>query len=159
MSGSKILKLHKFIPSGCSYNPTFRNWLWKDRRTDTMFIEWSLSTGIAMCWRRIRVGKTVYGAKHIPKQKTMSNSNSVSILGIPLTFSRQTAKCFICTFHEESHAFEDWIFVRLSSLVFASEWTTNQKKFQFNRSISIDLWCQKVASCWFCPLPPKWGKL
>ena len=33
-----------------------------------------------------------------------------------------------CAFHEEIHVFEDWIFVRQSSLVLASEWTTNQKK-------------------------------
>ena len=30
---------------------------------------------------------------------------------------------------EKNHAFEDWIFVRLSSLVLASEWTTNGNKF------------------------------
>ena len=32
-------------------------------------------------------------------------------------------------FHEEINTFEDWIFVRLSSLVLDSEWTTNQNKF------------------------------
>ena len=31
----------------------------------------------------------------MPKQKTISNSNSVSILGIPFTFSRHNAKCTI----------------------------------------------------------------
>ena len=35
----------------------------------------------------------------------------------------------ICAFHEAIHAFDDWIFVRLSSLVLASEWTTNRNKF------------------------------
>ena len=36
----------------------------------------------------------------------------------------------------EIRVFEDWIFVRLWSLVLASEWTTNQKKFAvFYRSI------------------------
>ena len=64
-----------------------------------------------------------------PKQKTISNSNSVSILGIPSTDSRHNGKCNIGALHEEIHAFEDWIFVRLSSLVLASEWTTNRKKF------------------------------
>ena len=34
-----------------------------------------------------------------------------------------------CAFHEEIHASEDWIFVRLSSLVLASERTINQNKF------------------------------
>ena len=71
------------------------------------------------------------------KTKTKSNSNSISILGIPITyFSLQNGKCNICTFHEEIHAFEDWIFVRLSSLVLASEWTINRKKFAV---LSIDL--------------------
>ena len=31
--------------------------------------------------------------------------------------------------HEEIHAFEDWIFVRLSNLVLSSEWTINRNKF------------------------------
>ena len=78
-----------------------------------------------------------YGAKRMPKQKTISNSHSISILGISITYSRQdgiaTFACHICAFHEEIHAFEDWIFVRLSSLVLASEWTTNRQ------TISIDL--------------------
>ena len=74
-------------------------------------------------------GKTAYGAKRMPKQKTISNSNSISILGIPSTDSRHKGKCNICAFHEEIHAFEDWIFVRLSSLVLASEWTTIRNKF------------------------------
>ena len=76
----------------------------------------------------LRVEKTAYGAKRMPKQKTLSNSKSISILGIPVTYSRHNGKCNFCAFHEEIHAFEDWIFVRLSSLVLASEWTTNRKK-------------------------------
>ena len=74
-------------------------------------------------------GNTAYGAKRMQKQKTISNSNSISILGIPSTDSRHNGKCNICAFHEEIHAFEDWIFVRLSSLVLASEWTSNRNKF------------------------------
>ena len=66
-------------------------------------------------------GKKAYGAKRMPKQKTISNSNSISILGIPSTDSRHNGKCNICAFHKEIHAFEDWIFVRLSSLLLASE--------------------------------------
>ena len=73
----------------------------------------------------------------MPKQKTISNSNSISILGIPSTDSRHNGKCNICAFHEEMHAFEDWIFVRLSSFVLASEWTTNLNKF-IVRSIDFD---------------------
>ena len=69
--------------------------------------------------------KTAYGAKRMPKQKTISNSNSISILDIPVTFSRHNGKCNICAFNEESHVFEGWIFVRVSSTVFASEWPTN----------------------------------
>ena len=63
------------------------------------------------------------------KQKTISISNSFSVLGIPSTDSRHNGKCNICAFHGEIHAFEDWIFVRLSSLVLASERTTNRNKF------------------------------
>ena len=80
---------------------------------------------------------TAYGAKRMPKQKTISNSNSILILGIPITDSRHNGKCNICAFHEEIHAFEDWIFVRLSSLVLSSEWTTNRNKFVV-QSIDFD---------------------
>ena len=81
--------------------------------------------------------KTAYGAKRMPKQKTISNLNSVSILGIPSTDTRHNGKCNICAFHEKIHTFEDWIFVRLSSLVLASEWTTNRKMFVVS-SIDFD---------------------
>ena len=75
-------------------------------------------------------GKTAYGAKCMPKQKTISNSHSISILGILTTDSQHNEECHICAFFfEEIHAFEDWIFVRLASLVLASERTTNRKKF------------------------------
>ena len=73
------------------------------------------------------MGKTAYGAK-ITYTK-IEDSNSILILGIPVTDSWHNGKCNICAFHEETHAFEDWIFVRLSSLVLASEWTTNRNKF------------------------------
>ena len=73
--------------------------------------------------------KIASGAKRMPKQKTISNSNSISILGIPSTDSRYNGKGNIFAFHEEIHAFEDCIFVRLSSLVLASEWTTSRNKF------------------------------
>ena len=46
----------------------------------------------------------------------------------PVTFSQHNGKCNICAFHEEIHAFEDWILVRLLSLVLASDRTTNRKK-------------------------------
>ena len=39
--------------------------------------------------------------------------------------------------NEEIHAFEDLIFVKLSSLVLASEWTTNRNKF-IVKSIDFD---------------------
>ena len=70
-----------------------------------------------------------YGAKRMPKQKTISNSNSISMLGIPSTDFRHNGKCNFCAFHGEIHAFEDYIFVRLSSLVLDSEWTTNRNMF------------------------------
>ena len=40
----------------------------------------------------------------MPKQKTISNSNSISVLGIPSTDSRHNGKCNICAFHKEIHA-------------------------------------------------------
>ena len=46
--------------------------------------------------------KTAYGAKRMPKQETISNSNSISVLGIPSTDSRHNGKCNICAFHEET---------------------------------------------------------
>ena len=36
--------------------------------------------------------KTAYSAKCMPKQKTISNSNSISMLGIPSTDSRHNGK-------------------------------------------------------------------
>ena len=91
----------------------------------------------------MRIANTLIGRTDgqtcMPKQKTISNSNSVSILCIPVTFSRHNGKCNIFAFHDEIHAFEDWVFVGLSCLVLASEWTTNRKQKQSNRSISLDL--------------------
>ena len=81
---------------------------------------------------------TAYSAKRMPKQKTISISNSISILGITSTDSQHNGKCNICAFHREIRAFEDWIFVILSSLVLASEWTTNRNKF-IVKSIDFDL--------------------
>ena len=72
--------------------------------------------------------KLAYGGKRMPKQKIISNSNSISILGIPVTDSQHNEKCNICAFHEEIHAFDDCIFVRLSRLVLASEWTQKSKQ-------------------------------
>ena len=99
-----------------------------------MFIGRSLSTGRAMCWKvnpseKKKKKKTAYGAKRISKQKTISNASSISMLGIPSTDFWHNGKCNICAFYGETHVFEDWIFVRLSSLVLASEWTTNRNKF------------------------------
>ena len=94
-----------------------------------MFIGRSLSTGRAIVLKVNPSGKTAYGAKRMPKLKTIWNSNSISILGITSTDSQHNGKCNTCAFHEEIHAFEDWIFVRLSSLILASEWTTNRNKF------------------------------
>ena len=73
--------------------------------------------------------RTAYGAKRMSKQKTISNSNCISMLGIPSTDSRHDGKWNIGAFHEKINAFEDRALVRLSSLVLASEWTTNRKMF------------------------------
>ena len=78
---------------------------------------------------RLILYRVPYGAKRMPKQKNISNSNSISFLSIPSTDSPHNGKCNICAFHEEIHAFEAWIFVRLSSLVLASECTTIRNKF------------------------------
>ena len=93
-----------------------------------MFIGPLLSTGRAMCWKVNPSGKTANDAKRMPKQKIISNTNSISMLGIPSTDSRHNGKCNICAFHGEIHAFEDWNFVRLSSLVLASKWTKKSKQ-------------------------------
>ena len=87
------------------------------------------SSHCTTCWKWSSYKNRVYGAKRMPKQKTISNSNSILILGIPSTDSRHNGKRNICAFHEEIYPFEDWIFVRLSSFVLASEWTTNRNKF------------------------------
>ena len=74
----------------------------------------------------------VEGKSESEKQPTVPNVHQnrrpYQTLGIPNTDSRHNGKCNICAFHEEIHAFEDWIFVRLSSLVLAFEWTTNRDK-------------------------------
>ena len=71
--------------------------------------------------------KTAYGAKRMPKQKTVSTLFQCSISPAPILWSQKnTCRCRI---HGEIRAFEDWIFVRLSCLVLASEWTTNRNKF------------------------------
>ena len=57
-----------------------------------------------------------------------SEDHIETLFQFPCTDSRHNGKCNICAFHEEIHAFEDWIFVSLSSLVLASEWTTNLKQ-------------------------------
>ena len=49
--------------------------------------------------------KAAYGAKRMPKQKTISNSNAISILGIPSTDSRHNGKCNLCAFCKEIHVF------------------------------------------------------
>ena len=132
-----------------SYDPTFINGLRKDGRT---YVRTDGRTDKHSVYRTITFnrscnvlkinpsGKTAYCAKGMPKQTTILNLNSISILGIPVTFFRHNGKCNICVFHEGIDAFEGQFFVRLSSLVLASEWIANRKKgFLFNRSISIDL--------------------
>ena len=46
-----------------------------------------------MCWGKVekkkkKKKKTAYVAKRMPEQNTISNSNSISIFGIPVTDSR-----------------------------------------------------------------------
>ena len=132
MSCSEILKLHKSIRVKTLHSYLLTTEGLADGRTDGRTDKHGVYRAITFnrSCNVLKVnpsGKTAYGAKRMPKQKTISNSNSISILGIPVTYSRHNGKCNICAFHEENHAFEDWIFVRLSSLVLAYEWTTNGK--------------------------------
>ena len=98
-----------------------------------MLIGRSLSTGHAVCNPS---GKNSIWCQIYAKTEDHIKLNSVSILGIPSTDSRHNGKFNICAFHEEIHVFEDWNFVRLSSLVLASEWTTIRNKFVIQ---SIDI--------------------
>ena len=71
-----------------------------------MFIGRSFFQQVVQCveskseWIKKKKKKKVYGAKRMPKQKTISNSNSILILGISVTFSRHNGKCNIFAFHE-----------------------------------------------------------
>ena len=51
-------------------------------------------------------GKTAYCVKRMQKQTTILNLNSISILGIPVTYSRHNGKCNICVFHDGINASE-----------------------------------------------------
>ena len=51
---------------------------------------------------RYRVGKNNIRCQTYAKQKTISNSNSILILGILVTYSRHNGNCNICAFHEKS---------------------------------------------------------
>ena len=46
--------------------------------------------------------KSAYGAKRMPKQKTISNSKTISILGIPSTDSQYNGKYNIAHFMKKS---------------------------------------------------------
>ena len=72
--------------------------------------------------------KTAYDAKLRPKTGENVEFKLFLFPASPSPILGQ-GKCNICGFHEEIHVFEDWIFVRLSSLVLVSEQTTNRKKF------------------------------
>ena len=101
-------------------------------------------------------GKNSIGCQTYAKTEDHINSNTISILGIPTTDSRNNGKRNICAFHEEIYAFEDWIFVRLSSLVLASEWTTNRKKFIVS---SIDFDRFMTSECSYTLILPFTSKM
>ena len=109
-------------------------------------------------------GKTKWKKQHTvsnvcQKQTTIPNANSISVLGTPITYSRHNGKCNICAFHEEINAFEDWIFVRLSSRFLASEWTTHRRKF-IVLSIDFDRFMTSESrDTLILPLPLKPGNL
>ena len=46
--------------------------------------------------------KTAFGAKRMPKQNAISNSKSISILGIPITDFRHNGKCNTAHFMKKS---------------------------------------------------------
>ena len=82
--------------------------------------------------------KTVYGARRMTKQKTISNSNSVSMLGIPSTNSQHNRKCHICAFHGEMHLKTGFLsdYQVLFLLLNGPQIETS---LFFNRTILIDL--------------------
>ena len=132
---AQVLKLHKSIPSGCKVTTLQRKNGRTDGRTDKHDVNRTITFNRSCNVLKVNPSgkkkkkKIAYGDKRMPKQKTISNSNAISILGIPNTDSRHNGKCNICVFREEILAFENWIFVRFSSRVLASEWTTNRNKF------------------------------
>ena len=82
-------------------------------------------------------GKTAYGAKRMPKQD-ISNSNSISILGIPSTDSRHNGKCNICAFHEEIMHLKTGFLSDYQLLFLPLNGPQIETSLQFDRLISID---------------------
>ena len=76
----------------------------------------------------------------MPKQKTISNSNSMAS---PSHILGTTENATFAHFMKKSMHLKFGIFVRLSSLALASEWTTNRKKVcslidEFDRFITSE---------------------
>ena len=98
--------------------------------------------------------KTAYSAKHMPEQKTISNSNSISILN-----SQHPCHLFLAQ-RKRQHLRISWRKPCIWRLDFCyiikscSCFWIDQKVCGF-QAFWIDLWRQKVATLWFCPLPLK----
>ena len=99
-----------------SYDPTVINGLRKDGarifgrtdgRTDKHSVDRTITFNRSCNVLKVNPSvKTAYCVKRMPKQTTILNLNSISILGIPITYSRHNGKCNICVIHEEIKAFE-----------------------------------------------------
>ena len=82
--------------------------------------------------------KTAYGAKRMPNQKTISNSNYISILSIPDTFSQHNGKC-IASFTKNAMHLKTGFLLDYQVLFLLLNGPQIEKSLQFNRSISINL--------------------
>ena len=140
------LTLHKYIQSGCrimtlhsktDYGRT-------DGRADKHDVNswWSLSTGHAMCWRQMRVEKTATVPNVCQNRRPYWTQTLFQFSAFPSPILDTSWNATFAHFMKKSTHLK----TGLSSLVLASEWTTNGKKLQINQSISIHLWCQKVAT-------------
>ena len=83
--------------------------------------------------------KIAYGAKRRPKQKTISNSNSISFLGVPVTFSWHNGKCTFAHCMKKSMHLKTGFLLDYQVLLLLLNGPQIEKSLQFNRSNLIDL--------------------
>ena len=83
--------------------------------------------------------KTAYRAKRMPKQKTISNSNSISILGIPSTDSGHNGNVTFAHFMKNYMHLKTGFLSDYQVLFLLMNGPQIKTRLLFNRSISIDL--------------------